>query len=536
MAGRTLFIGAALLFAAAMARAEPAEHFGTVHFPISCGAEAQRQFDRAVAMLHSFDYPETVRTFSTIAQAQPDCAMAYWGIAISERPNPLVQPLPPELLRRGAEAIAKAETAASQTPREREWVAALALYFRDWASVPQRQRSLAYEQAMARLHQRYPDDVEAGAFYALALLEAADLEDKTYGNQLKAAALLEALEPGHPDHPGILHYLIHAYDYAPLAERGLPAARRYAQLAPSAAHALHMPSHIFAQLGLWQDVIQGEGATDAFVVADARQEDPKIDIWAMPGRYHSLDFMTTAYLQLAQDRHAQAIVDERNRVGALAAEFRYTAHTGFAAIPVRHAIERHQWAEAAALTVAKTPYPQAEAVTRFGRALGAARSGNADAARTDVARLGELEAALAQSGDPYWSHQVAIEKLAASAWLALAEGRREPALGQMRQAADLEDGTEKHVAMENRLSPMRELLGEMLLEADEPQAALAAFAGSLKAAPNRYRSFAGAAAAAEALGDRATARSYWQKLLALTATADTERPEMARARAFLAAN
>ncbi len=344
------------------------------------------------------------------------------------------------------------------------------------------------------------------------------------------------MEKQHANHPGTVHYLIHAYDFAPLAERGLPAARRYAELAPSAAHAPHMPSHIYSQLGLWQDVIRADTAADDFTVAQARAENPAVDVAALSWRYHSLDFLVNGYLQLAQDRRAEAILEARDRVGVLPADARYTTHTGFAAIPVRYAFERGAWTEAAQLPVAATPYAQAEAVTRFGRAIGAARSGDAAAARAETARLRALADTLAQANDPYWAHQVEIEWKAAGAWAAVVDGRREAALAAMREAADLEDATEKHVAMENRLSPMRELLGEMLLEAGDNAGALAAFETSLKAAPNRLRSFAGAARAAGALGNRATARRYAEALLAQTAAADTEHPEMMRARAFLAAN
>jgi hypothetical protein len=512
------------------------EQFGEVHFPISCGEDAQRQFERGVAMVHSFDYPATIAAFTALTKTAPHCAMAYWGLAISLRPNPLVKPLPVALLKRGAEAIQKARLAATQTPRERQWIEALGLYFADYATVPQEQRTLAYEAAMARLREQYPDDVEAAVFYALALNEAADLDDKTYARQLKSVAILEPLEKQHPNHPGIVHYLIHAYDFAPLAERGLPAARRYAELAPSAAHALHMPSHIFSQLGLWQDVIRADTAADDFTVGQARAENSAIDVAALSWRYHSLDFLVNAYLQLAQDRRAEVILEARNRVGALPADARYTTHTGFAAIPVRYAFERGAWAEAAQLPVAATPYALAEAVTRFGRAIGAARSGDEAAATAETTRLRALADTLARANDPYWARQVEIEGTAAAAWTALAEGRSDAALAAMREAADLEDATEKHVAMENRLSPMRELLGEMLLETGDNAGALAAFATSLKAAPNRLRSFAGAARAADALGDRGTARRYAEALLAQTAAADTERPEMVRARALLAAN
>jgi hypothetical protein len=512
------------------------ENFGDVHFPISCSASAQLQFDRALAMVHSFFYPETVKAFTALANAEPSCAMAFWGIAISQRPNPLIVPLPPELLKAGWEAIEKARAAAVKTPRERDWIEALAAYFKDYATVDQRTRTLAYEAAMAQLSARYPDDAEAAIFYALALNEAADLNDKTYSRQFKAIGILEAIKATHANHPGITHYIIHSYDFAAICAEGIPAAEQYAEIAPSAPHALHMPSHIFSMTGKWSEVIRANLASDASQKAYTLRINPQAGTVQAdnPARYHQLDFLTVAYLQLAQDRRAKEIVDMRNGVAALAPDFRYTAHTAFAAIPVRYALDRGAWAEAATLSVMRTPYAQAEAISWFGRALGAARSGDVVAAQNDAAMLLRLREKLLQENEGYWADQTDIQAKAAAAWIALAEGRTEEATALMRAAADMEDRSEKHIAMENRLSPMRELLGELLLETGQPAAALEAFEASLKAVPNRYRSLSGAAKAALALGDRTKARTYYVSLVALTRDADTERPDLIAARRFLA--
>ena len=428
--------------------------------------------------------------------------MAYWGIAISQRPNPLVGPFPGDVLKRGWEAIEKARAASQKTERESAWIEALAAFYQDYATVPQRTRTANYEAAMARLSARYPDDAEAAIFYALALNEAADPADKTYARQLKAADILEKLEPKYPNHPGIPHYIIHSYDYPELAMRGAIAAARCAQLAPSAPHALHMPSHIFSTLGMWQEVIGSDRAADDETIAYTARVNPQAaaDPAKDPGRYHFLDFLTNAYLQLGQDQQAKRIVDARNSVAEYPANFRYSGHTAFAAIPVRYAFERAAWAEAAALAIPKTPFAQAEAITWFGRAIGAARSGDLPKAKEAVDQLGALKDKLAKANDAYWTGQVAIQEQAAEAWLALAEGRKGEAIAAMRQAADLEDRSGKHVAMENRLSPIRELLGELLLEANEPAQALKEFETSLRNNPNRYRSFAGAAKAAERAG------------------------------------
>jgi hypothetical protein len=534
-------IGAQLTTGAALAQNEHADHaagekLGAVHFPISCSREAQRQFDRAVAMLHSFYYPETIKAFTAIATAEPTCAMAYWGIAISQRPNPLVAPFPPDVLQQGLAAIEKARAAHAVTQRERDWIDALALFFQDYDTVDQKTRTAEYEAAMARLHQRYPRDTEAAVFYALALNEAVDLMDKSYSRQLKAAAILERLQRQLPDHPGIPHYLIHSYDYAPIAAKGLPAARRYAELAPASPHALHMPSHIFSTLGMWHDAIQSDLASVNAYNRLVARDDAAASVNGPPNplAFHSLDFLTNAYLQLSQDRRAKAIVDARNSMSGYPANIRYSGHTAFAAIPVRYAIERGAWTEAAALQPAPTPYPQAEAITWFGRALGAARSGDLAGARLDLGEIGRLRDQLAATHDSYWTEQLDIQRKAAGAWIALGEKNLDAAIAMMREAADREDRTEKHVAMENRLSPMRELLGELLLEAKRPAEAAQEFEISLHTAPNRFRSLAGAGQAADMSGDRARARIYYQQLLAIARDADSERPALTRARAFLA--
>jgi tetratricopeptide (TPR) repeat protein len=512
---------------AAQEKASGPDKLGKVHFPVSCSAEAQTQFDRAVTMLHNFWYPQGLNAFAELTKTDPSCAMGYWGIAISVRANPLVGSPDASALKRGWEAVEKAKTIGAQTQRERDYLAAIEAYYQDWEQRDYRTRVLAYEKAMEQVYLHYPDDQEGALFYALALNEAVTVlpADKTYAKPLRAAQLLEKVLATQPDHPGALHYLIHSYDFPPLAARGLPAAKRYAEVAPSAPHALHMPSHVFSMLGMWQESIQSNRA--ALAVAKAY--------------VHAMDFMVYAYLQGAQDGEAKRVVEEssalqkpqappteRTPTGGVLA-----VHTAFAAIPARYAIERGAWAEAQVLQVRPT-YPAADAITYFTRAMGAVRSGDLTSARKDIEQLRSLKEVLGQSKDDYWAEQVEIQRLAAEAWMASAEGKKEEALQLMRAAADREDASEKHVAMENRLWPMRELLGELLLGLNDPAQALQEFEASFQAAPNRFHGFYGAAKAAERLGDREKARTYYEKLMTLCNQADTARPQLTEAKAFLA--
>jgi tetratricopeptide (TPR) repeat protein len=486
-------------------------------------------------MLHSFFYPETERAFQAIAQQEPTCAMAYWGIAISQRPNPLTAPFSPALLKQGWEAVQKARAASPPTEREREWIEALASFFENHDTLDQGTRSARYETAMERLRRRHSGDTEAEAFYALALLEAVDLRDKKYVKQLKAAEILERLQKTHPDHPGVVHYLIHSYDYGPIASKGLPAARRYAALARSAPHALHMPSHIFSTLGMWEDAIRSNLAADDANRAYAARNNGNaaINPATIAARYHNLDFLTNAYLQLGQDGRASAIVDERNSIGTLPAGAGMTSQTGFAAIAARYAFERAAWKEAAALVPINTPFKQADAIIWFARALGAARSGDIAGSRQSLGQLSRLQKELVAAGDPYWAEQVAIQETAASAWIELGENDSRQAISLMQKAANLEDRSEKHIAMENRLSPMRELLGELLLAANRPSEALREFERSLRLQPNRFRSLAGAGEAAARAGKTKVADSYYRQLLSIAMNADGERAALIKAQSHI---
>jgi hypothetical protein len=506
---------------------EEPEKLGKVHFPVSCAPAAQQQFDRGVAMLHSFWYARAANTFAEVAKTDPSCAIAYWGIAINRRANPLAGAPDAAALKDGWEAIEKAKAIVAKSERERDYVAAMENYYKDWEKLDHQTRVLAYEKSMEQVYSRYPEDSEAAVFYALALDEAVTVlpADKNYTRQMKAGAILEKVLATQPDHPGALHYLIHTYDFPPLAERGLAAAQRYGDAAPSVPHALHMPSHTYSMLGMWQDSIKSNQA--ALSVA--------------PSYAHALDFMVYAYLQGAQDGEAkrgvarsaelrknQAGTAEANPTGVILAPY-----TALAAIPARYAVERGAWAEAAALQPAPIT-PAADAITYFARAMGAARSGNLENARKDIEQLKRIKDQLVQAKQEYWAGQVEIQRSAAAAWVTYAEGKKDEALKLMRAAADQEDSSQKDIAMENRLWPMRELLGELLLAMNEPGQALKEFELSLQSARNRYRGFYGAAQAAERSGDPQKARSYYEKLVALCSHSDSERPELAEAKKHLA--
>jgi hypothetical protein len=517
------------LLASTFATAAWAQDLGRVHFDTSCTPQAQEKFDRGLAMVHSFFYPNSIQAFTEAAATDPQCAIAYWGIAISNRPNPLILPLSAAALKNGLEAVEKGKAIGAKTERERDWLAAIELYYKDYDKVDQTQRGLAYEKAMEALMQKYPDDPEAASFFALALNETALPSDKTYANQLKAGAILEKIVAKLPDHPGALHYLIHTYDYPPLAQRALDAANRYAEVAPAAPHAQHMPSHTYSMLGLWTQSVASNTKTRALAREQAARLWPGA---TSPGEPHLLDFMEYALLQMGQEGAAKQLRDDNNAIKKLGFEAVYS-YTGLAAVPARFALERQSWKEAAALEPRGSQFPQAEAITYFARAMGFARSGDLVAAERDIDKLKELRAALNNASQSYWAEQVEVQMLAASAWIAQEKGEKERAQKLMRTAADLEDSSAKHIAMENRLYPMRELLGDLLLEQEQPGLALTEYETSLVSTPNRLRGLYGAAKAAKAANQPEKATAYFRKLAEMTKDADADRVEISEAKASL---
>lgn len=518
---------------------DPSEELGRVNFPISCTPKAQKQFTRAVAWLHSFEYEEAEKVFTEVTVADPRCGMGYWGIAMSNY-HPIWAPPTGAELKKGWEAIEKAKSVGARTLRERDYIAAIELLFKDSDKLDHRTRTLAYSAAMEQLHDRYPADREVSVFYALTLIAKGMMaSDKSYINEKKAAQILNRVLAREPQHPGVAHYLIHSYDHPALASLALPAARSYARIAPASAHAQHMPSHIFTRMGLWQEAIcsnlDAKAAAKAYAVRNR-----------MPGAWdeqlHAMDYLAYAYLQGAQDKQARGVLDELFNIQRVDPPNFKVAYA-FTAIPARYALERRQWAEAAKLPLPAGqmeafPWQRfrwAEAHIRFARAIGAAHIGDAAAARQEVGKLAGIRQSLAEvKGDYDWSKQVEIERQVATAWLAHAEGKHEEALSLMRAAAELDDATEKHPVTPGALLPAREQLGELLLELKQPVAALQEFETSLRSAPNRFNGLYGAARAANLAANRKRARAYYEKLVALCRLADSVRFELEEAKEFLA--
>jgi tetratricopeptide (TPR) repeat protein len=507
------------------------EKLGVVSFSTSCSSHAQPLFDRAVALLHSFEFARAIDGFKSTLETDPACAMAEWGVALSRWGNPFspgVRPATP--LQQGRDAVNRARTIEAKTPREGAYLAAVAQLYTSFETIDQRTRIVAYRDAMAKVAGTNSKDTEASIFYALAIAAAALPADKTYSEQLKAGAILQKIMTSQPNHPGLAHYIIHSYDYPPLADRALDAARRYAKIAPSAPHALHMPSHTFTRVGSWQESID----TNIASAAVAKREGVTAE------ELHTMDYRTYAYLQTGQDAAARGLLDALPEVrGRFDPEAIGSAAPGsagvfaLAAIPARYALERGAWLDAANLVPQPSRYLYPDALTYFAKALGAARSGNPAATRSAIDALRSIKDRLTEQKEAYWAEQTEIQRRSASAWLALVEGRKAEALAEMRAAAAMEDGTEKSAVTPGPLAPARELVGEMLLEMNQPADALQEFEATLEKEPNRFRALFGAARSASLAGDRQKARTYYQSLLKVCARADRPgRPELVQARAL----
>ena len=506
------------------------EKLGAVHFATSCNHAAQIGINRAVALLHSFDFSRAIDEFKVALGKDGTCTIAYWGIALSDWGNPFAPGIiDKRLLQLGRESAERGERLGAKTERERAYLAAVNNLYRDFESTPQQARLLAYRNAMRDVAANYPEDHEAKIFYALALAVAADPGDKTYTDQLQAGAILEKLFEKEPTHPGLAHYIIHAYDVPPLAGRALSAARRYSDIAPDAPHALHMPSHTFTRLGYWQASIDSNVAA----AAAARQQGQTAE------ELHASDYETYAYLQTGQDEAAGRIVRSLPEMASrfdpeallIGAGPPVAGYFALAAIPARYALERRDWQQAEQLALRESPFPFTDAITWFARGLGAARLGHTAAANEAATVLRQIQERLLRANERYWARQVEIQALAVAAWSTLTTGAKEEALRQMESAAEMEDGTEKSVLTPGPLCPARELLGEMFLETNDPAKALDQFEATLEKEPRRFRSLYGAAHAAQLIGSPNTSQRYFRQLVEVCANADTPgRPELKEAR------
>ena len=519
-------VAAAALLASVPASSQDADEqqFGKVHFETSCNEVAQRRFDRAMRYQHSFWYGPAKELFEETLAADPQCGIAHWGIALSLLLNPHAAP-PKDNLVAGLASLRKAKEVGAKTQRERDYIDALLVFYTDHDTVPHGQRVQAYLKAAEAVAARYPADDEAQIEYAISLNVAASPNDKTYANQLKGAAILEAIFQRQPLHPGVAHYLIHLYDYPPIAEKGLGAAKRYAEIAPAAPHAQHMPSHIFTRVGYWKESIAANARSAEAAKANKERNE----------QLHSMDYQVYAYLQLARDKEALDVIQDMIALDGYSRDYR-TGPFAIAASEARYAVERGDWTMASDLLVRPSNFPFVDALTHFARALGAARSGNPAAAQADIAKLAALRDKLRQAKDAYWTEQVDIQWQVASAWALNAEGRADEAIRAMSAAADAEDRTEKNVVTPGPIAPARELYGAMLMERGKSQEAIVAYEATLAKEPNRLGATIGAAKAAMALGDSERAKRYYAKVVALAEGADTPRVEIIEARAYVARN
>lgn len=500
------------------------EQLGTVSFPTSCAPAVQQKFTRAVALLHSFWFKEGEKAFNEVLAQDPSCAIAYWGIAAILIDNTFVGGATPEAAKQAQESISRGRAIGAKTERERMYLEAVAQYWTNYDSLPHGIRMKALSDAFEQLTKRFPEDDEAQVFSAVYLTATQSPSDPTFAAALKAAALLEPQMVKHPNHPGVAHYLIHSYDYPPIAAKGLPAAMAYADIAPSASHALHMPSHIFTRVGSWQDSVATNRRS-----ANSAKADQSGGNWL-----HAMDYMAYANLQLARDQEALDNFSESLTVTDLNPAVLATSYA-LSAIPARYAIERGMWKDAAALQPRKSRFAFADAMIWFAKTLGAARDGDFQSAEQSAKVLADTVDALKAAKNSYWATEVDVQHQAASAWIAYGRGNKDTALMQMRGAADMEDASEKSPISPGRVIPARELLAEMLLLSGNPSEALVQYERSQVRDPNRLRSLIGAGQAAAQINDRDKARSFYTRVTRMIGTSNS-RPEFKQVREYLASN
>ena len=512
----------------------PDKQFGSVDFEMTCNEKAKKDFNLAIELLHSFEYDESEKVFAKVIDETPECAMAYWGVAMCNF-HPLWTPPTKAELQKGSKAIGIANTISKKSERESAYINAIATFYQDWNKTDHHTRCINYEKAMGKIHTAYPDDKEAAIFYALSLDASANPNDKTYINQKKAGSILNALYPSEPNHPGIIHYIIHTYDYPGLAELALPAARKYAAVAPNSAHALHMPSHTFTRLGLWDECIKSNLASVASAKCYAEQSGIK-GHW--DEELHGMDYLMYSYLQKGENKLANEQLKYLETIHEVhPANFKVAY--AFAAIPARFLLENKNWYRAATLQMAPAnfswlQFPWQESIIHFTRLLGAAHLGNIKNANIELEKLKLLHDTLEQQKDEYKSQQVAIQIKTGEAWIQFAKEKTTVALNLMKLAADMEDGTEKHPVTPGEVLPARELLGDMLLQINQYENALLAYEAVLQKCPNRFNSLYGAGLAAEKSEQKQKAVFYFKQLLTISDTLKSDRPELAATRNFLA--
>jgi tetratricopeptide (TPR) repeat protein len=498
-----------------------AEELGTVNFPVSCAEGTQAKFNKGVALLHSFEYGDARSAFREVEKADSHCAIAQWGIAMSLY-HQLWDPPDDKALKEGEAALKKGESLQASTTREREYIAALAVFYGDWAKRDHEERASEYSQAMEKLYQRYPEDREAAAFYALSLIGSEPAHDTTFANRKKAVAILDKLFAEEPNHPGLAHYLIHTCDRPQLASLGLNAARRYAKIAPGSPHALHMPSHIFARLGLWQDDIDSNLASIA-----ATRQMSAMHMRDAGHQFHAMDFLVYAYLQSGHEKEVEEQIRGLDKLrDADAEEFAYAQ----AKFPALMALEMRHWKDAAALKPVKEAHRSINAFVYFARAIGEAHSGKAAGARKDAREVEHIHKELVAANKKYEADDVQILRQEAWAWATHAGGKDDEAIRLLRAAADQEDAE----GPEQTSIPAREMLADLLLEINRPQEALKEYQVSLAAYPNRFNGLYGAAQAAEKLGKTDDAEKYYADLVKSCQGSGSDRPELARAKQLLA--
>lgn len=508
------------------------DQFGEVSFSLSCNYATRETFDLAVSLLHSFEYAEAEKAFVKVIDSDPECAMAYWGAAMSIYHSLWKAPEPAEL-EKGVKILQIAKTLPT-TIREREYLDAIGAYYTDWKDVDARTRAMRMENKMEEIYEKYEDDTEAAIFYALALNSTADPEDKNYTNQRKAGRILESLFPDQPNHPGIAHYIIHNYDNPDLAHLALSTARKYANIAPSSAHAQHMPSHIFTRLGLWDESIQSnlKSASSARCYAEESEMDGN---WT--SELHAIDYLIYAYLQTGDNVKAgeqAAYFHSLKKVSGNNASIAYP----LASIPARMVLENKQWVKAAQISFPSVElswehFPWEKSIIHFARVLGAAHTGDILVAEKELNTLQTLQQELVKKEDAYKANQVMIQIKASQAWIDFAKGNHEEALKSMQAAAEMEDNTQKHPVTPGEVLPARELLGDLLLAMDKPKAALEAYEINLAGHPNRFNGIYGAAMAANKAGKKEKARLYFENLLQLVESSESDRAEIKEAKNYL---